>query len=252
MGDRFYRGKGDYAGRLDTLAECHGEYQGIKFAGVYVFDYKSSKDPKKFHPKGYIEWRLQTSAYRHGVQETRQIDVDGNATIRLDKFSGLPDVFDQSPTYIQDLVSFKRLTQAYHSMYPEKLVKGVPSVTTILGMLNKPALVQWAANTTADYISQRFHSSPNDNNAFAGLVSASDLEEWLVDAKKNWRKLKQDAADIGTEVHKLVEAFLKDGTMPHLPTLDSRTENAFKAFLEFYESVEMRVIEQEINIRGTF
>jgi len=64
-----------------------------------------------------------------------------------------------------------------HTIYKTRDDKRVPSVTTILGILNKPALLQWAWQCGVD-----------------GL---------------NYREVRDQAADVGTLAHLLIMAHLK-------------------------------------------
>jgi hypothetical protein len=74
--------------------------------------------------------------------------------------------------------------------------KVVPSVTGILGILNKPALVHWAANTAVEHL----------------LAFPGDYEG----AKKAHQTKKEDAGDVGKIVHKYAERLLggKDVVLP--------------------------------------
>lgn len=78
--------------------------------------------------------------------------------------------------------------------------KRVPGVTTILGVLDKPALVGWAARTAADAAVEAVANGlPHD------------------DAKEAGRKAvfvrRDKAADLGTRAHALVEAYFSGETL---------------------------------------
>lgn len=75
--------------------------------------------------------------------------------------------------------------------------KPVPSVTTILGVLNKPALPNWAAKSVAEYVAD--HQDAVEHLYEMGRGS-------MVDALKGvpWKK-RDDAATRGTDFHKLAE-----------------------------------------------
>lgn len=77
----------------------------------------------------------------------------------------------------------------------------VPGVTTILGVLNKPALTKWAATSVAEYVAD--HAE-----AIAHLYEAGRGP--MVAALKNtpWQK-RDDAADRGTKLHDYAEKLLR-------------------------------------------
>jgi hypothetical protein len=106
-----------------------------------------------------------------------------------------------------------------HQKYFDKDGNQVYGVTTILSMLDKPALMFWAWN-----------------QGKAGL----DL-----------RKTKEKAADIGTLAHFLAECHLK-GNEPDLDEFSkdniSKAENAFLAFLDWEKKSGLKLIDSELQL----
>ena len=101
-----------------------------------------------------------------------------------------------------------------------------PSVTTVLGILGKgDALVQWAANCAIDYIKE----NPD-----------CDLEV----ARKEWRNVRDDAMNIGSEVHHLIEKWIKRDEIIHDIENDI-VEKAFNAFREWERENIQEWIETE-------
>jgi len=96
-----------------------------------------------------------------------------------------------------------------------------PSVTTVLGILDKSAaLIQWAANCAIDYIQE-------------GLKDESrEVDEVLQKSRFEWRSVSKEACDIGSEVHALIEVYIKQGK-DTIGKLRPEVENAFLAFLEW-------------------
>lgn len=105
--------------------------------------------------------------------------------------------------------------------------KFVPGVTSILKILDKPALVQWAANMAAEYI--------RDN-----LVSFDQFEQVCKEAKTAHRKASKSAADIGSEVHAFCEAALIKQRIP-LP-VDPQARKGADAFLSWLHAHEVQPI----------
>lgn len=117
--------------------------------------------------------------------------------------------------------------------------KRVPSVTTITGQLDKPALVYWAANCAVDYVIQEMEEV---KRSFEGY-SIEDLYPILESARKNFRKVSQQALDIGSGVHGAIEYHLKTGKEPLSPS--DELLSAFLAFLEWKDAHNMEPLKLE-------
>jgi CRISPR/Cas system-associated exonuclease Cas4 (RecB family) len=117
---------------------------------------------------------------------------------------------------------------ASHQVYKNAEGKRLPGVTTVLGMLNKPALLKWAWQLGKDGI---------------------ELE-----------KARQKAADIGTIAHALCEAHLRGqeldtDNLTH--EMVDRAETAFLKFLAFWEkeqlsveAVELPMVSERMQVGG--
>jgi hypothetical protein len=84
----------------------------------------------------------------------------------------------------------------------------VPSVTTVLGVLDKPALVQWAANECADYFPRAWDSTePKPDGEKA-------IRQWLLEtsmkARTASKSVQRTALNIGSVTHDLLERFLRE------------------------------------------
>lgn len=80
--------------------------------------------------------------------------------------------------------------------------KPLTGVTTILGVINKPMLIQWSANQTVEWIKSNCHK----NTEQCYTVFIDDLEK----AKIAHRKKKEAAGDWGTDIHSRVENQIND------------------------------------------
>lgn len=117
-----------------------------------------------------------------------------------------------------------------------------PSVTTITGMLDKPALTYWSAGCAADYI----------NNLLLGRkghVTRAQLAEALVAARKEWRNVSKVACDIGSSVHDLCEEWAKTGRISVTPS-DESVLNGWNAFLAFVAENNMVTHAAEVIVYG--
>jgi hypothetical protein len=122
-----------------------------------------------------------------------------------------------------------------------KFQEKVPSVTTALSILNKPALVNWAANMAADSIKESLKPGvPYDELEIQAIIEAG---------RKAHYQRKTDAGLTGTFVHKWVEDYIK-GNNPGMP-INQNLKDAINRFLEWKEKhqVEFLLSEQQIYSR---
>lgn len=90
--------------------------------------------------------------------------------------------------------------------------KRVTGVTTILGVIAKPALIPWAANMAVDYIKN------NEDRAIIERLDQTDNNkkhcglnlELLEEARTAHRRKKEDAGQKGTDVHAMIEKEVKN------------------------------------------
>lgn len=134
-----------------------------------------------------------------------------------------------------------------HSYYLDG--REMTGCTTILGVLNKPALVPWAARMACEYIRENATQMPHiplpDNTVGISYIVSDDI---LEKAEKAHAKKKQDGAQKGTDTHALVEEYVKhcielnEGNPigdpllngDRLQTLDGRTFVVPKELYGFY------------------
>ena len=72
--------------------------------------------------------------------------------------------------------------------------KRMTGVTTILGVIAKPALISWASNQAVDYIVGKSRAT---KDVFAVSVTKQELEE----ARTAFAKKRDKAAESGTDIH---------------------------------------------------
>lgn len=111
------------------------------------------------------------------------------ATIRTEIYGG------------KAVCTFNEKVHTYHFRVPgvvEKLWQ--PSVTGILGMKSKPALVNWAAKESLKVVYRHVAEFQSQYGETA-VVSASLIEGWLADAVENWRE-EDKSTTIGTVAHR--------------------------------------------------
>ena len=116
-------------------------------------------------------------------------------------------------------------------------VKGekIPSVTTVLGVINKPALVAWAARMATDHVIECIDPG----------VSYDELQLNAIfeGAKKaHWQK-KTDAGNIGTLVHEWVEDYINDKN-PKMP-VNEQLNDAVSNFMDWVHEHDVKFLKAE-------
>lgn len=114
--------------------------------------------------------------------------------------------------------------------------KFVPGVTSVLKLLNKPALVPWAANQCASYVK----SKAKDGMTRPEIVALAD------EARKAYQRFTDEAADIGSLVHNYAESVLK-GEEVALPEHPAAVKGC-NAFEEWRKSHEIKCLASEMII----
>jgi hypothetical protein len=117
-------------------------------------------------------------------------------------------------------------------------------VTTVLGILNKPALIPWAVNMACDQLAQIVQSGVP--------MTLQHIE----DARLAHRKASAQAASIGTQVHEWCSQYIQD-TKQELPE-DSQVLNGVLGFLQWarqhnvvFEETEKIVYSKKYGYVGT-
>lgn len=113
-----------------------------------------------------------------------------------------------------------------------------PSVTTILGMLDKgEALLGWAVRYALQHVREHAYDQLTDRGV-------PYLEGALVAAQNNWREARDTAADIGKEVHSLIHQYIRHGK-DAVGAFRPEVENGFLAFLEWEKENQVQWLESE-------
>ena len=107
----------------------------------------------------------------------------------------------------------------------------VPGVTSILRVIDKPALMPWAIGVTRDYWLAQVNAGRTD-------YAKIHKESWNAN-----KKISKDAADIGKQVHLYAEMFFKKQPLPELTT-DS-AKRGVEAFHKWLEAHKVEVVASE-------
>jgi CRISPR/Cas system-associated exonuclease Cas4 (RecB family) len=110
--------------------------------------------------------------------------------------------------------------------------KTIQSVTTFTRIIDKSdALLGWATRLTAEYLLAKLANGEQ--------ITEIDIRE----AVQEHRRQKEEAADIGTQIHEWVSLWIK-GEKPPIPE-DERIQNGINAFLTFQKEYGLKWIESE-------
>ncbi len=138
--------------------------------------------------------------------------------------------------------------------------KPMMGCTTVLNVINKPALIQWAANETVKWIRENCEVQHPDTSP---LYQVKDTE--LDKAKVAHRKKKEKAADWGSIVHAAVETWIKSRQIPttvvvkelayeilpeHLVAINNFIKWAEDNKVQFFES-EKQIYSKDWWVAGT-
>ncbi len=111
----------------------------------------------------------------------------------------------------------------------------IPGATSVLSILNKPALMYWSANCASDYW-------------LDGVKPGKALDELEINAlyegaKKAHTQKKNDSATLGSFVHKFVEQHIK-GENPEMPVNDQMRGSA-KRFMSWVARHKVKFLSSE-------
>ena len=112
--------------------------------------------------------------------------------------------------------------------------KPMTGVTTILGVIAKPALIQWSARMAAEYVLEN-------------LKSMDDLEVVCEEAKRAHTKKKDEAAQKGTDVHALIEEIVKNAieTNSGVLTIENHENEQVQKFIDWANENDVKFLESE-------
>ena len=129
----------------------------------------------------------------------------------------------------KEKITFDKDTHRFYDSKGSSLI----SVTGVTGTIDKSgALMGWVAKMMGLYLLQEKEKG-NDK-----------ITEQLVDmAKKEYRRIKEEAADIGQAIHDWVSEWIK-GKKPEMPD-DEKVVNGITAFLKFQKEHKIKWLESE-------
>lgn len=128
----------------------------------------------------------------------------------------------------------------YTIQHPTRgLIGPLDSVTKIVGILDKPALIGWAAREAAGYFKTEIL------RLGARALTPAALDQIALDAAGAHRKKKEGAADLGTVAHAAFEAILGGREPAAVPR---ELEEAVRALKEWRLQSDIEIVAQELAI----
>lgn len=120
-----------------------------------------------------------------------------------------------------------------HAYYWAEKDLFVPGVTSILGILDKPALLPWAAKMAGEYVKANLPEG----------ASKAQIEAVCEKAKTEYNSIKEAAGDIGTQVHKVAESLFM-GQPIEMPA-NPLAINGIRALQDWLSANDVRPIDCE-------
>lgn len=129
------------------------------------------------------------------------------------------------------------LTLVFNSETHRYTVDGekIPSVTGILGIVNKPALLYWAANMASDYWKESIEVGCTYDEV--------QLEMIWANAKKAHKVKKDESCLVGNLVHRWCEQYIK-GEHPIMPT-NPQVLGSVERFLKWIKDNDVKFLSSE-------
>lgn len=112
------------------------------------------------------------------------------------------------PLYDVKLIEQNR--QHYYQIGTDEVWK--PGVTTVLKVLDKPALIPWAAKCVSDNIKESLN-----NWDFSQPLGKLDIGRICEEGKNIYKKKASDAADMGSRVHKAIDEIIRGEIRDYSP-----------------------------------
>lgn len=119
--------------------------------------------------------------------------------------------------------------------------KPLHGVTTVLKVISKPALIQWAANVAVEYVKN--NPLPLQQDGLDGVIGTS--EEILEKARFAHKQKKEKAGDWGTILHEAIESWIKTGQEPQL---EEEHKVVFGKFKDWVKENKVEFIESEKHV----
>lgn len=116
--------------------------------------------------------------------------------------------------------------------------KKIDGVTSVLNVINKPALLGWAARCAADHVRAKLIAGK--------ILDELEIKQLCDEAVKAHTVKRDRAADIGSLTHEWIEKYINQENPP-MP-INTQVNNGVSAFLEWVQSRHVEFIHSERKI----
>lgn len=213
-----------------------------------MIDWKSSR---AMYPEYSIQLSAYSRAYNRKAIKDGMEPVERLGVLRLDKETGLPEYHDCTEGEEARWKGFCGLLSYYHELIEPYIKEGEkarfyevdglrgPSVTTVLGVLAKPALIQWSANCCAEFIEE------NLEEILDPTTTKERIAQLIKKSKTAHRTVGKKATDIGQMVHDAIETYMLGGNPDPVLEGNKKAESSFGAFLDWKSKVKLEKVALE-------
>ncbi len=139
-----------------------------------------------------------------------------------------------SEFYPEIELTFSPKQHRYRARVDGGASQNVPGVTTIIGQMNKPALMPWVAKMCSEWLA---------DNWLSFTAEGADIDGLIKDMKGHYRDTTDKAADTGTIAHQWIERWI--GGAKEDPPENPESAAAVRAFFEWWHGHNINVIASE-------
>ena len=154
----------------------------------------------------------------------------------------MPDKQEFSLYNGEVVLSFAEKSHRYKVSDSGSKPEHCPSVTTILNVLNKPALVEWGVRCACDYVYDNLQLLTKQQS-----FSIEQVFRIVEQARTAHDRTRQEAADIGTNVHDFLAAYWRgyaSGVCPKMPE-EEKELNCINAALNWFQEHDLKPVRIE-------
>jgi hypothetical protein len=127
----------------------------------------------------------------------------------------------------------------FYDVTADGKVERYPGVTGFLGVINKPALVNWAAKQAVLSVEGALTKRLNGSVAAKIVMTQPWIKEVMAEASRRPKQVKDQAADLGTQAHAVIDLIVR-GQEPGEIVPDIQAPVA--AFREWWKSSGIQIV----------
>ena len=147
------------------------------------------------------------------------------------------------PKYKVELVVSGR-SHLYDVTQGDKTVR-YPGVTDSLGVINKPALVNWAKREALAMVEKAMSGRLGGKDSAGIVLDKAWIEGVIQDARKRPDQLKDQAADFGSRAHAFIDSIIKGSEPSEVP---EEIAGPVRAFRDWWKSSGIEMVRGEIPV----